>query len=113
MYKVSFYRTKSGNTPIDDFILKSEKSVQSKISRQVKYLKEFGLTQSNPGLKKVASTNLWEARILGRNNIRIICVTIINERIVVLHIFKKKSQKTPRRELKLALTRYKDLTDDI
>lgn len=113
MFEVKFYRTRSGASPVDDFILRSEKSVQSKVFRQIRYLNEFGLTSSNPSLKKIIGTNLWEIRILGRNSIRVICVMIINNQIVVLHIFKKKSQKTPKKELNIALKRYKDLTFDI
>ena len=113
MYKVTFYTLPSGKSPIEEFILSSNKSIRSKIARQIKYLKEFGLTLTNPNLKKLTGTKLWEARILGRDSIRIICVAIVNSEIVIVHIFKKKGNKMSERDLNIALKRYKYLTNDI
>jgi len=36
----------------------------------------------------------------------------MNKRIVVLHILIKKSQKIPKKELKLAMTRMKEVKDN-
>jgi len=113
MYKVTFYTLFSGKSPIKEFIISSHKSLRSKIARQITYLKEFGLTLTNPGLKKLTGTPLWEVRILGRDSTRIICVALVNKEIVIVHIFKKKGNKMPERDLNIALNRYKNLTSDI
>ena len=76
-------------------------------------MEEFGLTSSNPHLKKITGTPLWEVRILGKDNIRIICVVVVNREVVLLHIFKKKGGKTSSRDLNMALKRFRYLTNDI
>ncbi len=53
---------------------------------------------------------LWEMRMKGRDGIsRAIYVTARGRRIVVVRVFVKKTPKTPRRELDLALERAKEL----
>jgi phage-related protein len=53
---------------------------------------------------------LWEMRLLGRDGIaRALYVTAIRERVVVVRVFIKKTQKTPRAEIDLALQRAKEV----
>lgn len=47
---------------------------------------------------------LWEMRLKGRSGIARACyVTAIGKRVVVVHVFEKKTEKTPRREIEAAL----------
>ena len=49
-------------------------------------------------------------RIKGRDGIaRVIFVTANDRRIIVLHAFRKKTQKTPRAAIRTALSRLKEL----
>ena len=53
---------------------------------------------------------LWEMRISGRDGIaRAIYMTARGRRIVILHAFVKKTQKTPPQAIRLALSRAKAL----
>jgi phage-related protein len=53
---------------------------------------------------------IWEMRMRGRDGIaRAAYVTASGHRIVVLHVFQKKTQKTPRRDIEIALKRAKDV----
>ncbi len=53
---------------------------------------------------------LWEMRMSGRDGIaRAIYVTMRGRRIIILHAFVKKKQKTPPQAIRLALTRAKEL----
>jgi phage-related protein len=53
---------------------------------------------------------LWEMRLKGRDGIaRAIYVTASGRRVVVVRVFVKKTQKTPRREVELALKRAKEV----
>ncbi len=53
---------------------------------------------------------LWEMRLKGRDGIsRALYVTQRGKRVVVVRIFIKKTQKTPRREIEMALKRAKEL----
>ena len=54
---------------------------------------------------------LWEMRLRGRHGTaRAVYVTAEGRRIVVVRVFAKKTQKTPRREIRLALERAKEVT---
>jgi phage-related protein len=52
---------------------------------------------------------VWEMRMKGRDGIaRAAYVTAEGRRIVVVHVFAKKTQKTPRRDIETALRRAKE-----
>ncbi len=53
---------------------------------------------------------VWEMRLKGRDGIaRAAYVTATGRRVVVVHVFRKKTQKAPRREIELALRRAKEV----
>lgn len=53
---------------------------------------------------------LWEMRLKGRDGIaRAAYVTATGRRVIVVHMFRKKTEKTPRREIELALRRAKEV----
>jgi phage-related protein len=53
---------------------------------------------------------LWEMRMKGKDGIaRAIYITAQGERVVVLHAFVKKTQKTPQRALEIARERAKEV----
>lgn len=117
MYRVRLYKDKNDRSLIGDFIFNSSNQEKLKIAKQIKYLEIFGITKANPNLKKIVGTPLWEVRILGKNSLRIICVAIVNgeaeshNEVMILNIFKKKSNKTPLKELNLSMSRYKETLD--
>lgn len=114
MYKVSFYAPRGKISPIKEFLDSCQSSLRTKILRQLKYVEEYGLNPAIGNIKKITGTSLWELRILGKDNVRIICVSLPNKEVKVLHIFKKEKQKTPAKELNLALKRRQEhLTSDI
>jgi phage-related protein len=54
---------------------------------------------------------LWEIRLKGADGIsRALYVVATGKRVVVVRVFVKKTEKTPRREIDLALKRAKDVT---
>ena len=53
---------------------------------------------------------LWEMRLNGKDGTsRALYVVVKNKRIVVVRIFIKKTQKTPRQDINLALQRAKEI----
>jgi len=53
---------------------------------------------------------VWEMRMKGRDGIaRAAYVTAKGRRVVVVHVFGKKTQRTPRREIETALRRAKEV----
>lgn len=52
---------------------------------------------------------IWEMRLRGKDGIaRAAYITVREQRVVVVHVFRKKTQKTHRRDIELALKRAKD-----
>lgn len=61
---------------------------------------------------KAFGDGLFELRLKGAEGIaRVFYGTLVSRRIVILHSFIKKSQKTPRRELEIAERRLKEVKD--
>jgi len=64
---------------------------------------------SEPHVKHLEG-KLWELRLTGRDGIaRALYVTAVGRRVVVVRAFVKKTQKTPRSEVELALQRAKEI----
>lgn len=56
---------------------------------------------------------LFELRLKAAEGIaRVFFCTVVARKIVVLHQFVKKTEKTPSKEIKIARSRMKELTDD-
>lgn len=104
-WKILLYRTVPGDTPINDFILELDLKAQSKVRDMIKMLQEFGVRLGLPHVKKLTGTELWELRIVGGDSIRILYITISGRNFLLLHGFKKKKDKTPPKEIKIAQDR--------
>jgi phage-related protein len=79
--------------------------------RIVDLIETYGLENVGQPHVKHLQQSLWEMRMKGRDGIsRAIYVTASGKRVVIVRAFIKKSQKTPQREIKLALQRAKELT---
>ena len=53
---------------------------------------------------------LWEMRMKGKDGIaRAVYVSATGRRVVVVHVFVKKTEKTPRREMETAKRRARDI----
>ena len=74
-------------------------------------IEEFGLERVREPHVKHLRGPLWEMRMKGRDAIsRALYVTAIGQRVVVVRVFVKKTQKTPNREIELALKRAKEVS---
>lgn len=105
---IYYYIKPSGENPFSEFLDSLEKRQQSKILRTISHISQYGLLSVIPHVKKIAGTSLWEIRILGNDNLRVVYITPYADAVLVLHGFAKKSQKTPMRELEIAMTRFLD-----
>jgi phage-related protein len=76
-------------------------------------IREAGLECIGEPQVKHLQDKLWEMRLSGRDGIaRALYVTVIGRRVVVVRVFLKKTQATPRSEIDLALRRAKESHDD-
>jgi phage-related protein len=84
--------------------------IRASFSRILQLIERNGLEKVHAPYVKHLEGPLWEMRLSGRDGIaRAIYVTAIGRRIVVVRVFSKKTQKTPRREIELALQRAKEV----
>ena len=73
-------------------------------------IEEFGLERVREPHVKHLRGSLWEMRMKGKDGIsRALYVTAVGKRVVVVRVFIKKTQKTPSREIELALKRAKGI----
>lgn len=108
-WQVIYYVSKSGNIPVKEFIDQMGTKQKTKVLRTLFHIEEYGLQIVIPHLKKLTGTPLWEIRILGQDSIRMLFVTRVERQVILLHAFFKKTQKTPVREISVALSRYQEL----
>ncbi len=84
--------------------------MQARLIRIVELIEGFGLAGLREPHVKHLTGKLWEIRVSGRNGIgRVIYATAIGQRVVLLRAFIKKTQKTPDREIQIALDRLKEI----
>jgi len=113
--KIQYFISSSGVNPVKDFIDSLEQKQKIKIFHIFKLIIEYGIHSIPQHTKKLRGTPLWEVRILGKDNIRIIYIIPRNETVLLLHGFIKKTQKTNPKEINIAIKRYRQwlLTNDI
>lgn len=84
--------------------------IRARFERIVHLIEDHGLENVREPYVKHLEDELWEMRMKGRDGIaRAIYVTTPPRRVVVIHVFTKKTQRTPRRELDIARRRAKDV----
>ena len=84
--------------------------VRASFLRIVQLIEANGLEKVHEPYVKHLEGPLWEMRMRGRDGIaRAAYVTAVGRRVVVVRVFPKKTQKTPRREIELALKRAQEV----
>jgi phage-related protein len=85
--------------------------VRASFERIVGLVQTFGLERVREPYIKHIEGAIWEMRLRGRDGIaRALYVTATGRRVVILRVFAKKTQKTPRREIELARRRAEEVT---
>ena len=107
-WKIVEFETIRRERPLADFIKKQQPQAVAKIIHLIELLEAHGSLLGMPHAKKL-ETNLYELRIRGKEEIRII-YGFVKKSIYLLHGFKKQKQKTPRKEIETARQRFMSLT---
>lgn len=98
------------NRLVEDEIEALPADMRARLSRLTKLIEQHGFEVLPRDTVKHLEDKLWELRIIGRNGIsRAIYVTASGKRVIVVRVFVKKSQKTPRKELDTARQRAKEI----
>ena len=107
--RVVFFRTDQGNEPVREWLEGLGTRDERIIDADITIVAEHWPLVARPRLVKKLQDkgNLWEirTRISEGKRIARILFTIEASEIILLHGFIKKSQKTPRRDLRLARKR--------
>lgn len=86
------------------------KDIIASFLRISRLIESEGLERMREPYVKHLDDPRWEMRMKGRDGIaRAADVTATGRRVVVVRVFSKKTQKTPRREIELALRRAKEV----
>src|SRR6266516_3325641 len=105
-WSVVFYREESGNSPVRELLNSLDETAQESLLVGIELLRNRNVTAREPLVRHLEG-KLWELRRESRTNIfRVIYFFFTGRRIVLLHAFQKKTQKTPRQEIETALARY-------
>ena len=95
---------------VDQEILALPADMQARLLRLGELIEQSGLQGLPRQSVKHLEGRLWELRITGRDGIaRAIYLTAAVQRVVVLRVFVKKTQKTPPRELEIARQRAREV----
>ena len=87
--------------------------IRARFLHVAELLEAFGPRQVGMPHVRHLEGKLWEMRLTGRDGIaRAVYVARTGQRLTVLHVFIKKTQKTPRKALETARNRLRRLTDD-
>jgi len=106
MFTVEYYELPNGVKPVEQFIDSLEQKMQSKALASIVMLKTYGNTIREPYSKPVGN-GIFELRIKFASDItRIFYFFHAGNKIVVTNGFVKKTQKTPPKEIALAI-KYK------
>lgn len=82
--------------------------MRARLTRIALLIEQKGLERMGEPHVKHIEGRLWEMRMKGRSGIsRALYVTAVAQRVVILRVFVKRTEKTPRREIELALSRAK------
>ncbi len=104
-----FYENARGRQPVRDWLLVLPAEDRKRIGLDIQKV-EFGWPLGMPYCRSLGD-GLWETRsdlADGRTGRVLFCVA--GGRMVLLHAFIKKTQRTPIRELRIALDRMKEVT---
>jgi phage-related protein len=107
---VVFYKTEGGNEPVREWLKGLKREDRKTIGEDIKTV-QFGWPLGMPLIRKVRP-GIWEVRSSISQGIARVFFTVEGHTMMLLNGFIKKSQKTPRIELRTAHQRLTDLSKE-
>lgn len=105
-WRVTFFSRR-----VEDDILSLPTGLVARFVRYAEKMEAFGPDLGMPHTRAMGG-GLFELRLKAAEGIaRVFYCTVIERRIVFLHQFVKKTEKTPRKELQIAQQRMKEVKD--
>jgi phage-related protein len=106
LLEIVFFKSEAGSQPVEKFLASRTKKDKEEIGADIYKIQE-GFPLGLPLVKKMA-VGLWELRSTIPDGICRILFTVTETKMVLLHGFVKKTQKTPLNELEVAKARLKE-----
>jgi len=108
MYEVVFYHTPRGEELVLDFVNALDEKPRAKVYRYLGILEREGPNLLRPYADHVRG-KIRELRVqFSSTNVRIFYFFFLEDKIILLHAFKKKTQQLPEREIEQAVRHMKD-----
>lgn len=104
---VRFFASVQGTEPVRDWLRTLSHEARKAIGEDIKTV-QFGWPLGMPLVRKMVP-GLWEIRSNTPAGIARLFFSLVGDQIVLLHGFVKKSARTPKDDLDLALRRMKEL----
>jgi len=105
---VVFYQSPSGNEPVREWLKSLEPHDRQIVGNDIKTV-EYGWPIGMP-VSRPLGNKLYEVRSnISDKRIARVIFTIIDDWMVLLHGFIKKTQQTPKEEIDLAIKRLKEI----
>ena len=107
-WQIRQYQHPRGDLPLEEYLLRLGPKERVVTLRYLERLAEFGPRLGEPAVKRLFDPRrrLYELRPGAH---RIFFCTVVGEAIVLLHAYRKKSERTPERELATAQRRYDEV----
>lgn len=106
VYSVVGWTVETLNEAVDAEVGGLPEDMRARLARVARLIEAKGLEHVGGPLVKQVDGRLWEMRPKGRAGVsRALYVTGVRWRMVIVRVFVKKTEKTPRREIDLALPR--------
>ncbi len=109
MREVVFYKTQSGDCPIEKFLNSLSAKQAKKVTWVLSLIEELALVPKQYFKKLAGTSDIWETRIdVGSDTFRLLGFFDKGSLVILTNGFAKKTQKTPVSEIALAENRKKD-----
>jgi len=84
--------------------------IKAKIVRISQLIEQVGVSSVRQPYVRHLQGKIWEIRARGKEKLaRSLYTTVTGKRVIILRTFVKKTRKTPKREIEIALQRIKEL----
>ena len=111
MYDIIMYEDKNGKSELQEYLKQYQNNTSKynkikfkQITSYIDNLSMYGLTLGEPYIKHIDS-DIWELRPIRD---RILFTSWYNNKFILLSVFTKNTQKTPRKEIEKAKRLLKD-----
>lgn len=113
-YSVKFYKdSRTGRSKVMEYINHLEKRVQEKVWKYMDHLRDNDAYLDEPYSRHI-DWKLRELRVdFANKRFRIFYFCVVNKRIIILHAYLKKTEKTPPREIWRAKTYLFDYLNNL